>query len=195
MLFGVLDATTGVTVQLDVPAQRCGLAKGALSQRLLQALVRLFYAQPTVTRGYPKQLRDPVPIRARRAQLAERDRITTAPRRRHLTLSWDTLQGVTAHLDHADVRPQPADAQGPHPPRRETHDVRPLTGMTGRPARLGPASPVHLPLITIFRYGAHSHRDRVSSRAYRRSGAAVKRCDVTVRDRYHDLPIVRDGRR
>jgi hypothetical protein len=87
MLCGMLDATTGVTVQLDVPAQRRGLAEGARSQRLLQALVKLFYSQPTVTRGYPQQLRDPVPIRVRRAQLAERDRITTAPRRRHLTLS------------------------------------------------------------------------------------------------------------
>lgn len=82
-------------MQSDVPAQRRGLAEGARSQRLLQALVKLFYAQPTVTRGYPQQLRDPVPIRMRRAQLAERDRITTAPRHRHLTPSWDTLQGMT----------------------------------------------------------------------------------------------------
>jgi len=46
----------------QISAQRRELAIGARGQRFLEPLVELFGGQPTVARGCPQQLGDPIPV-------------------------------------------------------------------------------------------------------------------------------------
>ena len=76
----------------QIPAQRLKLAVGAGGQGLLQALIEFLRRQPALTRRYPEQFGDPVPVLVRGTQMIRGAHLITMARRRRFARHGHTLR-------------------------------------------------------------------------------------------------------